>query len=368
MDERYLAHAFRDAKTIEFRQANHGKWAPHQFGSIESLRPYMGMLTEFGNIYTSLNRPAVLLPPDGKSFRYLSDTHIEKIVRLPFDFDPVRPTGAPSTDAEMAAAHDRRDKFVAFMSGQGWPMPALGSSGNGAHSLYRCLLPNDANTKAMLKTLYVGMKDEFSDESVLFDASVRSPAQIWRLYGTTNRKGESTAERPHRLATVWIPPRWDGVSPAQIKTLSESFLPKVRTTRLKQLAALPITGRGNYRTLDAVAWLKASGLYRFDMGAGKHSVVCPWDHEHSSTDGDDSTATVIWESTGDSFPTFCCRHAHCEDRTMRDVIGTVTNADQFCREEFRPTTKQGMPLGTHTGHSESICLASPSSVTSEVSE
>lgn len=329
MDAKYLAHAFRDAKTVEFRLFR-GDWiTSYQYSSLEPSL-ILGQMAD-GNSYTTLNRPKHTAHT---VLNYaLRDHHIAQIVRLPFDFDPVRPAGVPSTDAEMNLAIKRRDRFVTFMSGLGWPMPALGLSGNGAHALYRCSLPNDDVTKQILKTLYIGLRDAFSDESVIFDATVRNPSRIWRLYGTMNRKGESTPERPHRMAEVWIPPRWEGVSPAQIRSLSDTYASTRQVLERKQRENAPITGKGDYRTLDVAGWFRANGLYRFDMGSGKHSVVCPWDHEHSTKDGPESTATVVWEADG-GWPNFCCRHAHCEDRGMRDVISALGNADQFCSKEW----------------------------------
>lgn len=52
------------------------------------------------------------------------------------------------------------------------------------------------------------------------------------------------------------------------------------------------------------------------------NVVCPWDHEHSSPcAGAHDSSTAITEATqSDPVGVFKCLHAHCTDRTARDVL------------------------------------------------
>jgi hypothetical protein len=90
-----------------------------------------------------------------------------------------------------------------------------------------------------------------------------------------------------------------------------------------------IDGSGDYRTLDVVSWFQAHGEYHGQAEPGKHYVGCPWEDQHS--DGIDAqvTDTVIWEADG-NWPTFHCSHAHCEGRTIRDVMAVWGDADAFC--------------------------------------
>ena len=105
----------------------------------------------------------------------------------------------------------------------GWPLPLHAKSGNGYHAVYRCRLPNNPETREMLGNIYRGLHLEFGDDVVGFDRSVRNPGRIFRLYGSINRKGPSTPDRPHRKSTVWIPPRWQQVKPKQIADLAEHY-------------------------------------------------------------------------------------------------------------------------------------------------
>jgi len=73
----------------------------------------------------------------------------------------------------------------------------------------------------------------------------------------------------------------------------------------------------DFRTLDVVRLFVDQGLYRSEIGKQKHGVRCPWESSHTS--GSDGTDTAIFEAAGGYGPLFRCLHAHCADRTMRDV-------------------------------------------------
>ena len=97
-----------------------------------------------------------------------------------------------------------------------------------------------------------------------------------------------------------------------------------------------IDGSGDYSSLDVVAWFKAHGQYHEQVEPGKHYVRCPWEAEHS--DGIDAQVkdSVIWEADG-GWPTFYCSHAHCEGRTIRNVMEVWGDADAFCTKVWRAT-------------------------------
>ena len=63
-----------------------------------------------------------------------------------------------------AEAIHARNHFVSALTSLGWPAPALGVSGNGAHALYRSRLRADEATAITLRTLYRGWRPEFSSD------------------------------------------------------------------------------------------------------------------------------------------------------------------------------------------------------------
>lgn len=136
----------------------------------------------------------------GKKDPLTSDADIVKRRWLPIDLDPIRPSDISSTDQEHSLAIERALQIREELHQDGWPHPIVSDSGNGAHLLYRVELPTGDNetVKRCLQTL----ARRFDDDRVKVDQKVFNPSRIWKLYGTVCRKGDSLAERPHRLARV----------------------------------------------------------------------------------------------------------------------------------------------------------------------
>jgi len=329
----YLDHALRDAGKIEIRHHVGDRWQSGIFDDVFALRQVVRDVSVVGNVYSTLNAPGDVPVTNEMRGRALSDEHIDRVVRIPFDFDPVRPKGAPSTDAELDLARARRNRLSAALSAIGWPAPAVATSGNGAHALYRCRLPNDASTREMLAAVYRGLKADFGDDHVAFDTTVRNPGRIWRLYGTVNRKGLPTADRPHRLSKVIIPARWEAVSPRQLDALATKYAKA--PTQAATTSSRVVAGSGDYRTLDIVAWMSANGLYKRPLGQGKHAVRCPWESEHSTPDTPLGSSTVVWEPDPGLWPTWHCSHDHCAGRSIVNVMQRLGDADRFCAVAWR---------------------------------
>ncbi len=336
----YLEHAIRDCGRVELRHQSPAGWVSGIFDELHALRSAVAGLASVGNLYTTLNAPPPMRATNDMDGPALRDADIAYLVRLPFDFDPVRPAGTASTDEELAAAVAQRNRFVQAMAAMGWPMPATAVSGNGGHALYRWHVPNAVEFKEMLTTLYRGLAEEFSTPLVHFDATVRNPARIWRLYGTTNRKGTHTHDRPHRVAAVAIPDRWRAVAPQQVERLASAYArrapaPAQRVQDVYNCRHPRMGGRGSYSTLDVSRWFAAHGAYRRALGGGKHAVACPWVAEHSTEPGPLDTSTVVWDAAGGAWPSFHCSHAHCDGRNIRDVLALWTDADAWCTSEWK---------------------------------
>lgn len=330
----YLALAMRDCRLIELRHEDGGRWISGTFSDLYLLRQEIDARSDRGNLFTSINAPAPLVAGNVMGQAAWRDDDVEFINRLFVDFDPVRPRGVPSTDGELAAAVDRRNRFVAAMTAAGWPHPALGVSGNGAHALYRCRLRATAEVADQLARLYRRWKLEWSDDVVEFDPTVRNPARICRLYGTTNRKGIATLDRPHRLSSIVVPRPWSGVSPAQIARAAAvgRIEPVARRTEHMLVPA----GYGDYATLDVKAWFQAHGAYKCSVGDGIHAATCPWEHEHTTTSSPTSADTVIFDAKPPGlWPRFFCHHAHCDGRDISDVIALWGDADTYCASAFQ---------------------------------
>ncbi len=332
----YFTCALADARVIELRHQDGGRWTSGTFDDPLALRQAISTLAERGNLYTSLNAPGDVHVTNAMTGRALRGEDIVCVTRLPFDHDPVRPTGMPSTDAELAAAVAARNRLVSTLCGLGFPQPAVAISGNGAHAVYRVRMKATDTVSDMLGVVYRGLKDDFSTPDVSFDPTVRNPARIWRCYGAPNRKGTPTPDRPHRMAQVVVPQRWEGVDPRQIEALANRYARRGQAKRRHDVEhrADAVVGSGDYSTLDAIAWFTAHGLYKRPLGGGKHAVTCPWYNEHSTPDMPHGTDTVIFEPNG-AWAGFHCSHQHCDGRSLRDVLRLFGDADRFCARAFQ---------------------------------
>ncbi len=127
---------------------------------------------------------------------------------LMLDFDPERPDKPKtnSTDAEHAKALDRAAEVRNFLDGLGWAKPIIADSGNGAHLDYRIDLPNDTESRELIKGVLHTLAAHFSDAEVDVDVTMHNASRILKLYGTHARKGEHSDERPHRKAQLLIVP------------------------------------------------------------------------------------------------------------------------------------------------------------------
>jgi hypothetical protein len=142
-----------------------------------------------------------------------SDAEITRRRWFPVDIDPVRPGGVSSSNPEHEAAFAMAERVALWLGNLGFPEPVRADSGNGAHLLYRIDLPNDDASLTLVKRGLAVLDAIFSDESATVDKTNSNAGRIWKLYGTIARKGDNTAERPHRRSRVLsVPERLDVVS------------------------------------------------------------------------------------------------------------------------------------------------------------
>jgi len=332
----YLTALVRESGLVELRHHDRGWWTTRWFDSARGLLEVAERLSATGNLYTSLHRPR----PGCRSVAStdpITNGDVERFTRLFFDFDPVRPADTASTEEELAEAEERARGLAAHLRRYGWPEPALAMSGNGWHLHYRTALPNTPTTEATLRTLYNGLHRQFSDDVVFFDRSVRNAGRICALYGYTKRKGTASAERPHRTAAIWIPQEWRQVQPRHVETLAARYAAQAEQQRERRReqdrgGEFRHRGKGDYSTLDVVAWFTAHGLYRYPIEDHKHAVHCPWMGEHTTPTT--RSDTLVYEAD-EGWPGFFCHHAHCVGRNIRDVIALLGDADRFCARRWQ---------------------------------
>ena len=134
------------------------------------------------------------------------DTEIIKVRWLPVDLDPVRLTGISSTISELTAALEMRTRIIEWVNrNYGFNQWVAACSGNGAHVVFRLDPPDYRNTPETVKLIrgaLGALQAEFGNDVVDVDTSVFNPSRIWKLYGTTARKGDDTPDRPHRKSYI----------------------------------------------------------------------------------------------------------------------------------------------------------------------
>lgn len=171
--------------------------------------------TPHGGIYFTLQviDPRLI----GRAFNRLkptnittSDSNVISYRYLPIDVDPVRPAGVSSSDAELKTALDLRNNIASEITKEiGLPAPIRAVSGNGGHLLFRLPdMPVNEESKGFIKDTLDGLSARFDTDEVKVDTTVFNPARIWKLYGTTAKKGDAVpageyrAARPHRMAYI----------------------------------------------------------------------------------------------------------------------------------------------------------------------
>ena len=197
---------------------------------------------------------------------------------FPIDIDPKRPSGISSSDEEHDKALYKAGKIREFLSGMGWPEPVLADSGNGAHLLYRIDLPNDPESVHLIRQGLNVLSAFFSDEFSSIDTSVGKAAQLWKLYGTMAKKGDSVADRPHRRSRILSSPESFMLVPKELLVQLASLLPappKQEKTPVQRTTD----------TLDLGDWLNSHGLSFREKpyGGGRLFLFdqCPFSSAHS---------------------------------------------------------------------------------------
>lgn len=131
-----------------------------------------------------------------------ADTNILRRRWVLVDFDPVRPSGISSTEDEHHRALARGREARDWLRSQGWRGLILADSGNGAHVLVRIDLPNDEPSLGLVRKCLAVLALKFSDNTVIVDETTANAARLVKCYGTAAAKGDSTEDRPHRIAQI----------------------------------------------------------------------------------------------------------------------------------------------------------------------
>jgi len=276
-----------------------------------------------------------------------SDRDIACLRWLLIDTDPERPAGISATQEEEQRALAVRDQIASWLETQGWPEPIVARSGNGGHLLYRIpdLEPSRENIE-LLKRCLQALAEKFSTPDVKVDEKVFNPARIWKLYGTTGRKGDSTEDRPHRQSQVQKAPK-DRAATATIEMIEA--LAAEAPAPDEEPARQPRRGQdeSNLGPVDVGAYLRHYGYdYRTkNIDAGELYILnpCLFDPSHTGKE-----AGIIQHHNG--MLSYQCFHDSCDDKTWhmaRKIISGEDKLAKFCEgydpAKFRSTPSAATP-------------------------
>jgi len=251
--------------------ADAAEWSGTGMGIYATLNPVDRAL-----LARSLNR----LRPRAKDTT--ADTNILRRYWLLLDFDPRRPSGISSTEDEHAAALAIARRCYDFLIALGFPPDSLilADSGNGAHILIRVDLPNDDAATRLVKRCLEAVALRFDDETVAVDRGVYNAARISKIYGTLACKGDSTPDRPHRLAKLLIVP--EVVNPAPIAMLEKQAALAPEERKKEQTFR-----NSGGKQFDLARWiadneLDVDGPLSWDGGEKWVFRTCPWNPDHTN--------------------------------------------------------------------------------------
>lgn len=247
-----------------------------------------------------------------------TDKHVTKRRWLLIDLDPVRPSGISATDVQVEAAMTKAIEIHKHLDGMGWPAPISAMSGNGFHLLYAIDLPNDDDTKSLLKNVLESLGRTFDDDIIKVDRAVFNAGRICKLYGTIANKGDHTTQAPWRLAYLMDTPQRTEVTWDQLNAFTNTVNPAVTHSSVK--ASSNQTNGFNLK-----AFFEYHGIdYTVDQHDGRERfklAVCPFNPEHVNGE-----AAVFCGPSGQLG--FKCMHDSCSSYHWKDVRNLLDEKSQ----------------------------------------
>lgn len=205
--------------SVELRGLPSGRSRVRAATDLDGLVKAAEELADDKGVYYCLN--PVTIPPGEDRAAKVADVARRRLVLI--DVDPVRPPDTNATNSEVAVARFVAEKIDAWLKEQGLPGPVWVASGNGWHLLLLTTLPNNDESRVLVKNVLSALADRFDTDLAKVDRKVFNASRISKLPGTWARKGPHSAERPHRPARlVRVPEELEEYTAAQLEVLAGS--------------------------------------------------------------------------------------------------------------------------------------------------
>lgn len=291
-------------------------------------------------VYMTMNPtlPDLLARANNRTADYAKNTtgnaHIARRDWLLIDIDPVRPAGISATDEELASARAVMTAVRDGLRAEGWPEPIITMSGNGYHLFYRVNLPNDEDSDVLVRAILEGVAHAHDIPGAKVDRAVHNAARIVKIPGTLTRKGDATADRPHRIARLeHVPTEIEPVPIEKLRAVAErAAAAKVGAQRSPRA---PRYADNVGPAIDLADWLSTHHLAvrrtkpSQDGGTIYELAVCPFDAAH-----DRGEAVAVQHASGAL--SFKCHHDSCREKTWRDLRAMLEPAPERKRKRQRP--------------------------------
>jgi hypothetical protein len=262
-----------------------------------------------------------------------TDQHTERRMWLLIDCDPRRVKGISSTDEEKAWSKEVWTAVIEYLRSRGFKEPVLADSGNGYHGLYRIDLPNDPQSTQLLKSTLEILDKKFSTGNVAIDTTVFNASRIFKVYGSVARKGDSTPERPHRLARILAVPEvdpWNDPVETTPREVIEQLVADEASCLAQSSASASVSSAVSSSPFSSAS-SKSSSLpekmaefltwggftfKKFEYNGGWKFVLnhCEFNVDHNGTE----VAVILVDKMG-----YKCQHASCSDKHWSDFRAAV---------------------------------------------
>jgi replicative DNA helicase len=269
-----------------------------------------------------------------------SNDRITDVRVIPIDIDPERPSMTSATETQREHARRVAESVVQWCTEQaGVGAVSSGCSGNGYFVLIAVTsTPPTLETTQMQGRFLRRLNEVFGVPGhVKIDKSVAKPSQLMPTPGTTKRKGEPSAERPHRRVTFEGPAN---VSPVDLASFLKFALEVLHdgseTTGMKSDRRMTSSRRGRPRTsseelslferANRVCTLEVLDTLGIDTWETPRGVMaeCPGCAERDS---------LVCKNADDEFFALKCLHDRCSDVGPEGHEGLRNNVDIVAARE-----------------------------------
>lgn len=236
-----------------------------------------------------------------------SDNNVTRRCWLPIDVDPLRPSGVSATNEERKLAVEVIKAIVAKLEELGFTsnMYVAGTSGNGFHFLIRIDLPNDDDSRDLLRDCLKSLNVLVGTAKVEIDPKVYNAARIIKAYGTMARKGINDERRPWRLSKLnYIPERVE-VAPRELLERLASLAPMGNPKR-----AVTDKPQGPWTEQNTQAYIDDGTEWDCKREEGKKpNEVCRWIGRCVNDETHNDAAIILHR---DGWWSYGCFHASCD--------------------------------------------------------